>query len=79
MVGILIYSAFLSDEDLYRNLFKMVASSGGISGSFYLYMKWRVVEIVLYKLQNNPEQINSELITRALGFIPKKLEKQNNS
>lgn len=70
MVGLLIYAVFISDKELLDRLFQIMVSTGGVSGSFYVYMRWRVIELVIGKVQDSPENISIEIVKQAFSLIP---------
>lgn len=74
MTGLLIYAVFVSDDKPVDKFFKIIVSSGGISGAFYLYMRWRVIELILNKIEASTETISPEIIRQAFSLIPSKIK-----
>jgi hypothetical protein len=69
MIVVFVYTGFFSESDFSEKVFMSLVSGGGMSGAFLLYMRWRIIELVIAKGQQDPNSLNADFLNRALSLI----------
>lgn len=78
MIVLFIYTGFISNAPFDKKIFTFLVSGGGMSGAFYLYMRWRIIELVILKGQRDPDSLDGNFLKSALSLIPGKKGKGEN-
>jgi hypothetical protein len=69
MIVLFVYTGFFSESNVSEKVLMSLLSGGGMSGAFILYMKWRIIELVIAKGQQDPNSLNADFLNRALSLI----------
>jgi hypothetical protein len=69
MIVLFVYKGFFSESDVSEKVFMSLLSGGAMSAAFLLYMKWRIIELVIAKGQQDPNSLNADFLNRALSLI----------
>lgn len=71
MLAVFIYTGFIKEGEFSQKIFNLLVSTGGMAGTFVLYMRWRLLELIIAKAAQDPGSVNPELIKNASKLFPK--------
>lgn len=69
MTGLLFYAGFFMEGELAEKILPLLISGGGLFGAFYLYMRWRIIEMLIGKIKSDPDSIDGAYVKNALSLI----------
>jgi len=71
LLACLIVVALFARSLFSENYLQGCISIAGLCGIFFVYMRWRIIELVLMMGKQDPDSLDSKFVENALNLIPR--------